>query len=120
MLLLSDIATDPELGGSAFTILRDHMILQSGESLLESRKSFATFGVVQPARDQDLSLVPEEYRSEKLYTFYSPIPFSLGSRPDAAHFTAPDRIVWQDRCFLVIAMKDWTPFGFSRAIAVEK
>ena len=120
MRLLDDITADPELGGAPFTILRDHMILREGEAALEFRESFTTFGVVQPARDQDLSLVPEEYRSETLMTFYSPVPFSLGSRPDADHFTAPDRILWNGRTFLAIAIKDWTPFGFSRAIAIEK
>ena len=120
MRLLDDIAADPELGGVPFTILRDHMVLREGEAALDFREAFTTFGVVQPARDQDLSLVPEEYRSETLMTFYSPSPFSLGSRPDAAHFTAPDRILWNGRTFLVIAIKDWTPFGFSRAIAVQK
>ena len=120
MLQLSDIAADPELGGVPFTILRDNMVLQNGEAILESRVDISTFGIVQPARDQDLSLVPEEYRSETLFTFYSPLCFSLGKRPDASHFTLPDKITWNDRSFLVIAVKDWSPFGFTRAIAVEK
>ena len=90
-LLLNDIAADPELGGVPFTILRDHMALREGEADLEFRESFATFGVVHPAGDQDLALTPEEYRTETLMTFYSPIPFSLGSRPDADHFTAPGK-----------------------------
>ena len=120
MLLLSDIATDPELGGAPFTILRDHMILREGEASLEYRETFDAFGVVQPNLNQDLSLVPEEYRSESLYTFFSPVPFSLGARLDTAHYTSPDRITYDGRSFLVIAVKDWSPFGFSRAIAAEK
>ena len=120
MLLLDDIAADPELGGVPFTIFRDHMVLREGEAALDFRETFPTFGVVHPAGDQDLALTPEEYRSETLMTFYSPIPFSLGSRPDADHFTAPDRIAYGGRSFLVVAVRDWTAFGFSRAIAVQK
>lgn len=118
MHFLSAIAADPELGGAPFTILRNHMVLSGGEAALESRETIPAFGVVQPTRDQDLSLLPEEYRSETLLTFYSPLPFSLGARLDSFHFTAPDRILFGGRSFLVIAVKDWTAFGFSRAIAV--
>ena len=75
---------------------------------------------VHPAADTDLTLVPEEYRSETLRTFYAPVPFSLGVRADPASFTAPDQILYAGQTFLVIAVKDWSAFGFSKAIAVEK
>ena len=120
MRLLNDIVSDPELGGVPFTILRDHMILRQGEAALDFRETFPAFGAVQPAGDQDLALTPEEYRSETLMIFYSPIPFSLGARPDAEHFTAPDRIAYDGRSFLVVAVRDWMAFGFSRAIATQK
>ena len=82
MLLLTDIIQDEEMGAAPFVILRDHYIFSEGEPVLESTESFETSGVVQPTRDSDLSLVPEEYRTETLLTFYSPVRFSLGSRPD--------------------------------------
>ena len=120
MRLLDDIVCDPELGGVPFTILRDHMILREGEAELDYRETFPAFGVVHPAGDQDLALTPEEYRSETLYTFFATVPFSLGARPEGDRFTAPDRITCGGRNFLVVAVRDWMPFGFSRAIAVEK
>ena len=120
MLLLTDIIQDEEMGSAPFVILRDHYVFSEGEPVLESAEAIETSGVVQPTRDSDLSLVPEEYRSETLLTFYSPVRFSLGSRPDPTHSVAPDRILYADRSFLVVSVKDWLNHGFSRAIAVEK
>ena len=120
MLLLTDIIQDGEMGAAPFVILRDHYAFSEGEPVLESTEAIETSGVVQPTRDSDLSLVPEEYRTETLLTFYSPVRFSLGSRPDPTHSVAPDRIRYADRSFLVVSVKDWLNHGFSRAIAVEK
>ena len=120
MLLLTDIIQDEEMGAAPFVILRDHFVYENGEPVLESTETIQTSGVVQPTKDVDLTLVPEEYRKETLLTFYSPEPFSLGVRTDATHSVTPDRIQYADRFFLVIAVKDWSSFGFSRAIAVEK
>ena len=120
MLLLTDIIQDEEMGAAPFSILRDHFVFSDGEPVLENTETIVTSGVVQPTKDSDLSLVPEEYRTATLLTFYSPVPFSLGSRPDAIHSIAPDRILYASRSFLVVSVKDWSSFGFSRAIAVEK
>ena len=120
MLLLTDIIQDEEMGAAPFVILRDHYVFSEGEPFLESTESIETSGVVQPTRDLDLSLVPEEYRTETLLTFYSPVRFSLGSRPDPNHSIAPDRILYADHSFLAVSVKDWLHHGFSRAIAVEK
>ncbi len=120
MQLLSDIITDEELGAAPFVIRRRHYVLSAGEAVLTDTKDIPTFGTVHPTADADLTLVPEEYRSEVLRTFYAPVPFSLGVRADPASFTAPDQILYADRTFLVIAVKDWSAFGFSKAIAVEK
>ena len=120
MLLLTDIIQDEEMGAAPFVILRDHYVFSEGEPILESTETIETSGVVQPTRDSDLSLVPEEYRTETLLTFYSPVRFSLGSRPDPTHSVAPDRIRYADRSFLVVSVKEWLNHGFSRAIAVEK
>ena len=69
MLLLTDIIQDEEMGAAPFVILRDHYVFSEGEPFLESTESFETSGVVQPTRDSDLTLVPEEYRTETLLTF---------------------------------------------------
>ena len=120
MLLLTDIIQDEEMGAAPFTILRDHFRFSDGELVPETTETISASGVVQPTKDSDLTLVPEEYRSETLLTFYSPVPFSLGFRPDATHSISPDRIQYAGRSFLVLSVKDWSSFGFSRAIAVEK
>ena len=120
MLQLSDIITDGELGAAPFIIRRRHYILSAGEAILSDTEDITTYGTVHPTADADLTLVPEEYRSEILRTFYAPVPFSLGVRADPASFTAPDQILYGGKTYLVIAVKDWSAFGFSKAIAVEK
>ena len=120
MQLLADIITDEELGAAPFVIRRRHYTLSTGEAVLTDTKEIPASGTVHPTADADLTLVPEEYRSAILRTFYAPVPFSLGVRADPASFTAPDQILYADRTFLVIAVKDWSAFGFSKAIAVEK
>ena len=120
MLQLADIITDGELGSAPFVIRRRHYTLSSGEAVLTASEDIPTAGTVYPAADVDISLVPEEYRSETLRTFYAPVPFSLGNRADPASFTAPDQILYGSKTFLVVSVKDWSAFGFSKAIAVEK
>ena len=73
-----------------------------------------------PERFLELELVPQEYRKECLYSFYSPVAFSLGSRDGDVRYTAPDRIHYDGKDYRVIAVKNWQRFGFSKAIAVEK
>ena len=120
MLQLADIIMDGELGAAPFVIRRRHFTLTAGEAVLTDAEDITTSGTVHPTADADLALVPEEYRSEVLRTFYAPVPFSLGVRADSASFTAPDQILYAGQTFLVIAVKDWSAFGFSKAIAVEK
>ncbi len=120
MLQLTDIITDEELGAGPFIIRRHHYVITDGEAVLTATEEIPAFGTVHPTADTDLSLVPEEYRSESLMTFYAPVPFSLGSRTDASRFTAPDQILYADQLWPVIAVKSWQAFGFSKAIAVMK
>ena len=117
---MTDIIQDPEMGAENFTILRRRMILSDGEAEYDETETIAVSGAVHPAKEEELSLLPEEYRTQTVMTFYAPVRFSLGSRTDAVRFTEPDRIRYGGREFLVISVKDWMAFGFSRAIAVEK
>ena len=120
MLHLTDLIRDEEMGAEPFVVYRRHMIQADGETELDATEEIATYGVVHPTRDQDLILTPEEYRGETFLTFYAPILFSLGTRDNMTHFTAPDRIVYNSREYLVVSVKNWSSFGFSRAIAAEQ
>ena len=120
MLQLTELIQDEEMGAAPFVVYRRHMVRSSGETEIEAVEEIVTCGVVQPAKEEDLALTPEEYRGETFFTFYAPITFSLGTRDDLTHFTEPDRIVHDSREFLVVSVKNWSSFGFSRAVAVEK
>ena len=108
------------MGAVPFVIYREHRELVDGESEDDGVEEIVTSGVMQPAREAELSLVPQEYRKERLYSFYSPVVFSLGSREGDARYTAPDRIHYEGKDYLAVAVKNWGRFGFSKAIAVEK
>ena len=117
---LKDVITSPEMGSSPFIIHRYHYVTEEGEPVLDWIESIPTAGAVQPARDEDVSLLPEMYRTERVFAFYSPLRFSAGSREDGRCWTAPDRILWDSEQYLVVSVKDWKRFGFSRALAVLK
>ena len=68
--------------------------------------------------DVVLELLPEEYRHETVLIFHSPVSLSLGVRLDDMTFTAPDRILFRFQTYLVISVRDWSSFGFCKALAV--
>ena len=120
MKQLTDIILDEEIGAAPFVIYREHKELVDGEAEDDGVEEIVTSGVVHPTREAELELVPHEYRKECLYSFYSPVAFSLGSRDGDVRYTAPDRIHYDGKDYRVVAVKNWQRFGFSKANAVEK
>ena len=119
MLTLTQTITDPELGAAPFTVLRSFYRQSAGEKIFDHLEEYETFGSVHPAKMEDLQLLPEEYRSEQVLVFHSPVPLSLGSQLTDTTFTAPDRILYQFVHWLVISVRDWSSFGFCKAYAVR-
>ena len=120
MLQMTDIILDEEMGAAPFVIYREHREIVDGETEEDGIEEIVTSGVVHPTREAELEIVPQEYRRETLCSFYSPVGFSLGSREGDTRYTAPDRIHYDGKDYLAVAVKNWQRFGFSKAIAVEK
>jgi len=118
MLHLASILSDPELVGASFSVHRAFYRLSEGEKELLREEIYETFGTVHPARMEEIQLLPVEYRSSPILLIHSPVQLSTGRRLDDTTFTAPDRILYNFQTWLVISVRDWTPFGFCRAYAV--
>ena len=114
----TSILSDPQLGGASFSICRAFYRLSQGEKELLREETYETYGTVHPARMEEIQLLPEEYRSSPILLIHSPVQLSTGRRLDDTTFTAPDRIIYHLQTWLVISVRDWTPFGFCRAYAV--
>lgn len=115
---LTDAITSEELGGAPFVILRSFFRQEGGEKALVHEDTYETFGTVHPAPPKELELLPEEYRSQQVLLIHSPVQLSLGLRLSATEFSTPDRILFHHQMYLVISVRDWSAFGFFRALAV--
>ena len=118
MISILDAITDQELGAAPFVILRTVYRKSEGESVLLREDRYETAGSVHPAKLADLQLLPEEYRFETVLIFHSPVPLSLGAALTDLHYAAPDRILYDGRTYQVISVRDWSAFGFCKALAV--
>ena len=118
MLQVTSVITDEELGGAPFVILRSFFRQSRGEKTFLREDRYETFGTVHPASLEELQLLPGEYQHETVLNIHSPVPLSLGGRQDDLTFTDPDRILYRYQSYLVVSVRDWSPFGFCRALAV--
>ena len=110
--------TDEELGGAPFTVIRSFYRPSGGGKVLTHEERYETYGTIHPAKLEDLQLLPEEYRHETVIHIHSPVALSMGAHMDSGEFSAPDRILCHRREYRVISVRDWSAFGFCRALAV--
>ena len=65
------------------------------------------------------ALLEELEKAETFIVVYTDYKLSTGAPEDAgACFTAPDRILWNDRVWRVVRVRDWHMFGYCQALAV--
>ena len=114
---ITEILSDPDLGGATFTVTRRVYRADSGASTLIAESTSTASGCVHPGTPEMLAQLPEEDRREEFIVIYTTFPLSLG-QSDGISFTAPDRILWNSRTWRVVLLKPWTPFGFVQALAV--
>ncbi len=117
---LSAILTDPELGGTRFTVFRQSFNKVMGEVIPSVTTGTLVSGNIQPAASEDLQLFPEEERSEEMIVILAAYPFSLGEAGEGS-FTSADIVHWQGRKYRVIRVKEWFPQGgYYKAWAVRQ
>ena len=111
------ILSDPNLGGTAFTVERSVYKRDRDESRLIARAANPAVGCIHPGTPEQLSQLPEEDRADTFISVYTTYPLSLGG-DDGLSYSGPDRILWDDRTWRIVRLKAWTSFGFTHALAV--
>ena len=114
---MTAILTDPELGGTTFTVERTTWQRAGGEAIPKATVQFEMTGCIHPGTPEQLEQLPEEDRQEEFIVIYAPGVLSLGEN-NGITFTGPDRIRWRDQEWRVVRLKPWTAFGFVQAYAV--
>lgn len=115
---MASVIHDPELGCAAFTVERI-TYTRSREGTASRVRTEQARGCVHPGTAETLKLLPEEEQHETYIEIYTDYPLSTGiPEEDSASFTAPDRIRWDNRAWRVVRVRDWSAFGYCRALAV--
>ena len=117
MLDITSILKDPELGATAFTVIRKTYRRREGTSSPMSTKISAAYGCIHPAGEEGLELLPEEEKKENRIVIYTPYQLSMGTN-DGITWAAADQILYNNSAWRVISVKHWEKQGFVKAIAV--
>ena len=118
MLDVTAILSDPELGGTTFTVERTTYQRAGGEAIPKATVRFEKTGCIHPGTPEQLAQLPEEDRHEEFVVIYAPGVLSLGEN-NGLTFTGPDRIRWQDHFWRLVRLKPWPAFGFVQGYAVR-
>ncbi len=117
MNLLPALA-DPELGFTAFTVLRTTYSLQDGTSVPEVQTLPAS-GCIHPGTPETVRLLPEEERHEEFIVLYTGFALSLGENGGGETYSTPDRIRWNGETWRVVRTRNWSMFGYHQGVAVR-
>ncbi len=115
---ISAVLTDPELGFTAFSVLRTTYRLQDGTSVPEGQTLPAS-GCVHPGTPEMVRLLPEEERHEEFIAVYTDFALSLGVNGGGETYSTPDRILWNGAVWRLVRVRDWSMFGYHQGLAVK-
>ena len=107
---------DPELGYTAFQVLRDFCTLSRGTTS-RSREILSAGGCIHPGTPEMAELLPEEERHRTFIVIYTPFALSMGENPGGTEYTAPDRILYGGRIWKLVRIRDWSAFGYFQGLA---
>ena len=115
---MKSVILDPNLGCADFTVERV-TYTRSREGTASRVRTEQARGCVHPGTADTLKLLPEEEQYDTYIEIYTDYPLSAGAPDeDGVSFTAPDRIRWSNRTWRVVRVRDWSAFGYCRALAV--
>ena len=108
---------DPELGSTAFQVVRPTVRVSQGTAERTTQVYFAA-GCIHPGTPDMLKLLPEEECHETMIVVYTAFPLSLGENSGDTAYTAADRIAWNGKTWKLVSLQDWPAFGYRRGTAV--
>lgn len=109
---VTDILSDPDVAGDAFTVIRRREIVgQNGVVTLQENRVDGVIGSVQPTGDN--SLIREEALDAGAKTIKVVSTFRLRgpSQSTGEASYKPDQIVWRGDTYEVRVLDDWTEYG---------
>ena len=108
---------DPELGATAFRVVRPAVRVSQGTTE-RTVQVYSAAGCIHPGIPGMLKLLPEEERHETFIVVYTAFPLSLGENSGGTAYTAADRIAWNGKTWKLVSLQDWSAFGYCRGTAV--
>lgn len=108
---------DPELGRTSFTVTRP-VYTRTSSGVTEQAATSSALGTIHPAAPEELQLLPEEERNETCIVIHTDFALSLG-QDSGKRYTGPDRITWNGKDWRVVSVRDWSLFGYFKALAVR-
>ena len=113
---VTDAILDPELGMTAFSVTRP-VYTRTPAGVTEQEAVSSALGTIHPAAAEELQLLPEEERSETAVVIHTDFALSTGE-DRGKRYTGPDRIAWRGNTYRVVSVRDWSAFGYYKAIAI--
>ncbi len=114
---ISAALSDPELGFLLFKVRRLTYRVSQGTTTV-THADLPAEGCIHPGTPEMAQLLPEEERHKDLIAVYTSFPLSMGTNPGGVTWTAADRILYQDRVWKLVRLRDWSMFSYYQALAV--
>ena len=108
---------DPELGATAFQVMRPAVRVSQGTTE-RTTQVYSAAGCIHPGTPDMLKLLPEEEHHETFIAVYTAFPLSLGENSGGTAYTAADRIAWNGKTWKLVSLQEWPAFGYCRGTAV--
>ena len=115
---ISGVLQDSDMGSTDFTVVRTIYRRQNGQSVGTTQSLSAT-GTIHPGSPKEIQYLPEEMRNESFISIHTGFVLTEGENFGEVTYTVPDRIVWKNKTWRVVSLKNWSEFGFMKALAVE-
>jgi hypothetical protein len=119
IIQMSDIVNDPYITApEGYVITRNYGSWVAGIWTV-APTTLQGYGVIRPAKEEELEMVPAGDRVKGLMCFYSSTPIFISgttAQNDGNAHTS-DQIAWNGQNWRVVAVGNWTDFGYWKAIA---
>ena len=109
---LASIISDPDLGGTIFSVTRKTYTRSSG-SLVSDEIVTSVMGNIQPGSSEVAKLYPAEYHGEEFIRIYTSFALSVGSNTAPDTFVAPDIVSYRGFNWKVIKVLPWLDVYFA-------
>ena len=119
MINLSNVVTAP-MFSTYYTVRRTTGRWVNGRVVLDTPVEIQYYGSVQPATNKDLQQLPEGDRQSGTMKFFTKPPntFYITSENQANDdmVVMSDEIIYNGDIYKITSVKDWTQFGYVRAL----